>query len=137
MLNDEAYARLLLLPNSPPDNKSQSGSDQLTTDNPELSDIEHLADKLVHREPSSLPHRTLLALARLKLNRPYDALSVYRGINIPRNALSTSTVSVHVAVLGATNDKETAQREAATLPKDKLLPEEQALIDEALAETKR
>jgi tetratricopeptide (TPR) repeat protein len=131
--NDEAYARLLLIPNLSTDASPARTNSQLSTssDNPELSEIEHLAEKLVRREPSSLPHRTLLALARLRQNRPYDALAVYRGINVPRNALTTSAISVHVAVLGATNDKEAAQREAATLPKDKLLPEEQALIDEA------
>ena len=58
--------------------------------------------------------------------------AVYRGINVPRNALTTSTLSVHVAILAATNDKEGAAKEAASLPKDKLLPEEQALVDEAL-----
>ncbi|HEY4283872.1 MAG TPA: hypothetical protein VGM62_12475 [Chthoniobacterales bacterium] len=129
--NDEAYARLLVTPGLSPDNKGQSGSDQPSTAS-DLTEIEHLADKLLHREPSSLPHRTLLALARLKLNRPYDALSVYRGISVPTNTLTTSTVAVHAAVLAATNNKEAAQQEAATLPKDKLLPEEQALIDEAL-----
>ena len=124
--NDEAYARLLLLPNPPRDNP------QPITDNQELKDIENLADNLVKREPASLPHRTLLALARLKQNRPYDALAVYRGINVPRNALTTSTLAIHVAILAATNDKEGAAKEAVNLPKDKLLPEEQALVDEAL-----
>jgi tetratricopeptide (TPR) repeat protein len=124
--NDEAYARLLLMPGSASDNH------QPITDNPDLSAIEQLADNLVKREPASLPHRTLLALARLKQNRPYDALAVYRGINVPRNALTTSTLSVHVAILAATNDKDGAAKEAASLPKDKLLPEEQALVDEAL-----
>jgi tetratricopeptide (TPR) repeat protein len=58
--NDEAYARLLLLP---------AGA----ANNEELIDIEHLAEKLVQREPASLPHRNLLALALLKQNRPAEA----------------------------------------------------------------
>jgi len=124
--NDEAYIRLLLMPNPP------GGSRQPITDNQELKDIEHLAESLTKREPASLPHRTLLALARLKQNRPYDALAIYRGINVPPNALTTSTLSVHVAILAAIDDKEGAAKEAASLPKDKLLPEEQALVDEAL-----
>jgi hypothetical protein len=111
--NDEAYARLLLSPANP--------------DSPELREIETLAQKLMEREPGSLPHRTLLALARLKQNRPYDALSVYRGIQVPRNTLTTSTISVHAAVLAATNETEAAEREFDTLPADKLLPEERAL----------
>ncbi len=124
--NDDAYIRLLLMPGPPPDNH------QPVTGNPELSGIEQQAETLVTREPASLPHRTLLALARLKLNRPYDAAAVYRGINVPKNALTTSTISVHAAVLAATNDKDGAQKEAAALPKDKLLPEEQALLDRAV-----
>jgi tetratricopeptide (TPR) repeat protein len=124
--NDEAYMRLLLAANPAPDNH------QPISDNAELSAIERLAEKLVQREPASLPHRTLLALARLKQNRPYDALAVYRGINVPRNALTTSSVSVHVAALAATNDKEAAQKEAARLPTEKLLPEEQALVEQAI-----
>ena len=126
--NDEAYARLLLLPNAGPDNS------QPITENGELRAIEQLADQLVKREPASLPHRTLLALARLKQGRAYDALAVYRGINVPKSALTTSTLSVHVAVLAATNEKEDARQEAVMLSKDKLLPEEHALVEGALKE---
>ncbi len=94
----------------------------------ELRQIEHLAEELVRREPASLPHRTLLALARLKQDRPYSALEVYRGIAVPKNSLTTSSVAVHAAVLAATNQKEAAEKEFGALPKEKLLPEEAALM---------
>jgi tetratricopeptide (TPR) repeat protein len=145
--NDEAYARLLLPPSASAD--ASSGEDspgKVATSSDaspvrtsegssaELKAIEKLAEELVKREPASLPHRTLLALARFKQGRTYDALAVFRGINVPRSALTTSTLAVHVAVLGATNEKEAARQEAALVPREKLLPEEQALVDEALKE---
>ena len=123
--NDEAYIRLLLMKSGSAGNFQSLGSSDLT-------EIERLAENLVQREPASLPHRTLLALARLRQNRPYDAMAVYRGINVPKNALTTSTLSVHAAVLAATNEKEAAEKEMSTVSRDKLLPEEQALVDQAL-----
>jgi tetratricopeptide (TPR) repeat protein len=118
--NDEAYAQLLLLPNeaaSPPDKVTE-----------ELLSIEALAAKLVEKEPSSLPHRTLLALARLRLNRPEDAFAVYKGINVPKTSLTTSSVAVHATVLAATGHEDEGRAEFAQLPKEKLLPEEQRLL---------
>jgi tetratricopeptide (TPR) repeat protein len=111
--NDEAYARLLLLPGN--------------ADPAELNGIESAAAKLVEREPSSLPHRTLLALARLKLNRPADALAVYRDINVPKASLTTSSIAVHAAVLAANGHPEEARIEFGQIPPDKILPEEKAL----------
>src|SRR5437867_2890543 len=94
--NDEAYTRLLLLggttavsSNSPPENAERSTPNaehriadnrEPITDNGELLAIEQLAEKLLEREPASLPHRTLLALARLKQGRPADALAVYENV---------------------------------------------------------
>ena len=60
--NDEAYSRLLLCPPAAPETKSQAAT------------IEKLAEKLIQREPQSLPHRTLLALALLRQERAEDAL---------------------------------------------------------------
>jgi tetratricopeptide (TPR) repeat protein len=138
--NDEAYARLLLLPfDSSTLHQRQSGSDQRQSgsDQPsisfdpsttsELSSIQQLAEKLVEHNPTSLPHRTLLALALLKQNRGSEALSVYKDINVPKNALTTSSVAVHAGVLGATGHTEEAKTEFSHLPADKLLPEEKAL----------
>jgi tetratricopeptide (TPR) repeat protein len=116
LLNDEAYTHLLLLP------------PELKPESPELKDIETLANKLVQNEPASLPHRTLLALALLKQNRPYSALGVYRNLAVPQNAVSPSTVAVHAAVLAASGQSNEAHNEFKTIPTDKLLPEEKILI---------
>ena len=118
--NDEAYAQLLLLPNdttSPPAKITE-----------ELQSIESLAAKLVEKEPSSLPHRTVLALARLRLHRTDDALAVYKEVNAPKTSLTTSSIAVHAAVLAATGHGDEARTEFAQLPKDKMLPEEQQLV---------
>jgi tetratricopeptide (TPR) repeat protein len=101
------------------------------TDNSDLVAIERLAEKLVEREPTSLPHRTVLALARLKLNRPEDALSVYKDINVPKSAATTSSIAVHAAVLAACGHESEAREEFSKLPADKLLPEEQALMKDS------
>ncbi len=110
--NDEAYTRLILLPNEP------SNMEQLLV-------IEKLAEKLVQREPASLPHRTLLALVRLKQHRPVAALQVYDGINVAPNALTPSALAVHAAVLSANGHTEEARAEMAKVPNESLLPEEQ------------
>jgi hypothetical protein len=134
--NDEAYARLLLMPSSvvaavpaalPSASVTPSDNKEPITNNPELTAIERLAAKLVEREPSSLPHRTLLALARLKLNRPADAMLVYKDINVPKASLTSSSVAVHAAVLAANGHPEEARAEFARIPQDKILPEEKAL----------
>jgi tetratricopeptide (TPR) repeat protein len=114
--NDEAYARLLLLP---------PGTEP---DSNELKSIKSLAEALVEHEPASLPHRTLLALALLKQNRPTDALALYSNLTVPPNALSASAVAVHVAVLEASGQTADAKQEFKLIPIDKLLPEERALI---------
>ena len=111
--NDEAYTRLLLLPND-------------SSNNDELITIEHLAEELVRREPASLPHRTLLALVRLKQHRPVAALQVYDGINVAPNALTPSALAVHAAVLNGNDQREAAQQEIRQAPLDRLLPEEQS-----------
>jgi hypothetical protein len=117
--NDEAYTRLLLAP------KNAAG-------NAELRSIEKLAGKLVEREPASLPHRTLLALARLRAGRAEDALSVYKDLRVPQNALTGSALVVHAAVLAATGHMEDARTEAAQIAADKLPSEERALIQDLL-----
>jgi hypothetical protein len=105
--------RLISLPNNAPNNQ-------------ELIEIEHLAENLMKREPASLPHRTLLALARLKQGRPVAALEVYSGIQVAPNALSPSALAVHAAVLSANNHKDEGRAEMEQVPLDRLLPEEQA-----------
>jgi hypothetical protein len=111
--NDEAYMRLLLLPDDP------ASLDELIA-------IEKLAENLVQREPTSLPHRTLLALSRLRQHRPVAALEAYAKIQATPNALSPSALAVHAAVLSANGRREDALKEIQQAPVEKLLPEEQA-----------
>ena len=99
-----------------------------TTNNQELITINQLAEQLVKRNPRSLPHRTLLALARLRQNRPADALAVYENVQVAPGALSPSALAVHAAVLAANGQVDDAKTEASQLTKQPLLPEERVLI---------
>ena len=97
-----------------------------------MNGIEQLAKKLVERNPRSLPHRTLLALARLWQNRAAEALDVYANIQVAPNELTPSALAVHVAVLAANGRADDAKTEAAQVKVDNLLPEEKALIQNLL-----
>lgn len=120
--NDDAYTRLLLLggTGSVPSSK--------TADNPEIAAIEQLAAKLVAAEPASLAHRTLLALARLRLGQPARALEVYSNVSVPKNVATPSALAVHAAVLAANGRREDAATEMRDVAAERLLPEEAALI---------
>jgi cytochrome c-type biogenesis protein CcmH/NrfG len=118
--NDEAYTRLLLLR---PDDQSTKR---------EAQTIEKVARDLLKREPSSLPHFTLLALALLRQDRAGDALAIYEKLNVPKNVLTPSALAVHAAILAATQHRDDAHSEAALIPADKLLPEERALVQDLL-----
>ncbi len=111
--NDEAYLRLLQI-TAPAEEESK--------------EIAERAEALVAQEPASLPHRTLLALARLRQNRAADALKVYENIQTPERALTPSALAVHAAVLAANGHPLDAQKEIAQIPPEQLLPEEKALI---------
>ncbi|MDQ6621880.1 MAG: hypothetical protein M3Y86_00130, partial [Verrucomicrobiota bacterium] len=138
--NDEAYTRLLLLPGGTGAVPSSSGADAGRSENnldatagvpptsasAQLIAIEKLAKALVEREPSSLPHRTLLALALLKQNRAVAALQVYDGIQVAPNALTPSGLAVHAAVLSANGNRDAARTEIQQVPIERLLPEEQS-----------
>ncbi|PYK87262.1 MAG: hypothetical protein DMF47_03720 [Verrucomicrobia bacterium] len=133
--NDEAYMRLLLLflggtgsvPSGQKDDTHHGGQAQVVPPSEELNGIEHLAEKLVQQNPTSLPHRTLLALARLEQHRPAAAIDVYSNIKVAPNTLSPSALVVHAAVLEANGHHDDAMTEAQ-IPPDKLLPEERDLI---------
>ena len=114
--NDEAYTRLLLLPTDPSSAQPLSG-------------IEDLAENLVKQNPRSLPHRTLLALARVRQGHWADALSTYEGIHVAPRALTASALAVHAAVLAGNGRSDDAKTEAAQIRLDRLLPEERALIE--------
>jgi tetratricopeptide (TPR) repeat protein len=120
--NDEGYTRLLLM-SQQQTQRTDGGTNQ------ELITLDQLAQKLVERNPRSLPHRTFLALARLKQNRAADALAVYENITVARSALTPSALAVHAAVLAANGRAEEAQTEARQIKLDNLLPEEKQLID--------
>ena len=91
--------------------------------------IEKLAEKLIEREPHSLPHRTLLALALLRQERAEDALRVYSQLQVKQDVVSGSALAVHAAILAATANLENAKTEAAQIKQEQLLPEEQALVE--------
>ncbi len=114
--NDEAYTRLLRRP------------DQSSDTNADTAAIEQTAAVLVECEPASLPHRTLLALARLRQNKAAEALAVYEKIQITRQALTPSALAVHAAVLAANGNSVDARTEANQVLAGTLLPEEHALI---------
>jgi tetratricopeptide (TPR) repeat protein len=109
-------------------NAQRSTSEEPITDNQELITIERLAQTLVQREPASMPHRTLLALARLRQNRAAEALDVYSNIQVRPNALTPSALAVHAAVLAANGRTDDARAEAEQIKPEQLVPEEQALI---------
>ena len=118
--NDEAYTRLLLLNPSPLSNQQ--------SDSAELRSIELLAEKLIEREPKSLPHRTLLALARLRAGLPSSALDAY-AIEVPDEARTSSAMAVRCAALLANGRIDEAKSLISGLHVDQLLPEEHALIE--------
>jgi len=116
--NDEAYTRLLLM-------QQESEVESLKE---KVESIEQLAAKLVEREPTSLPHRTLMALARLKLGKFSDALETYSNSQVARNALTPPALAVHAAVLAANGKADEAVAELRDVDPKRLLPEEAALI---------
>ena len=77
-LNDHTYIHLLLLPADAPTRAAEGKAAAAK------------AQELIRREPNSLPHRTLLALAYLYQERPDDALNVYADLRVSSNALTPS-----------------------------------------------
>jgi len=108
--------------------KLPTPSSQLPAASSELQALSALAEKLVAKNPRSMPHRTLLALARLKQNRAADALAVYDNISLTRGALTPSALAVHAAVLAANGKMEDAKSEAEQTRAEQLLREERQLI---------
>ncbi len=129
--NDEAYTRLLLARAKDEGRrmKDEAGNSSPRTSNQELITVEQLAERLVRLEPASLPHRTLLALARLKQGRAEAAMEIYENLTVPPNTTSPAAVAVHAAVLAASGRDEDARVEAGAVNWEQLLPDEQALIE--------
>jgi hypothetical protein len=137
--NDEAYTRLLLLfsksrnDEAPAfDRRGDLRRGRPMTNDETLKEIDQFAQKLVEQNPTSLPHRTLLALTRLWQNRAAEALEVYANIQVAPDALTPSALAVHAAVLAANGRIDDAKTEAAQVRVDNLLPEEKALIQNLL-----
>ena len=123
--NDEGYLRLLL---TPPTQVIGAGTNSVSS-NSTVDDLAAVAQKLVEKNPRSLPHRTFLALARVKQNRAADALAVYENVSVAPNALTPSALCVHAVVLAANGRAEEAQTESRYVKLDQLLPEERTLLD--------
>jgi tetratricopeptide (TPR) repeat protein len=129
--NDEGYTRLLLMNQQQAQAESKKENVENGSDEPPSSDLQALsalAEKLVEKNPRSLPHRTFLALARLKQNRAADALAVYENVTVARGALTPAALAVHAAVLAANGRSEEAKSEAAQAKPEQLLPEEKELL---------
>ena len=129
--NDEAYVRLLLLPNESTLEKRGPGASQPSAPD-ELSGIESLAQNLVKQDPTSIPHRTLLALCRIRQHRSADALAVYKGFVGLRSGLTPASVAVHAATLAANGRIDQARVEMASVPSNDLLPEERDLVQKSV-----
>jgi tetratricopeptide (TPR) repeat protein len=130
--NDEGYTRLLLMNQTRVQGATsaeQRENSKLQAPSSELGDLADLAANLVAKNPRSLPHRTFLALARLKQNRAADALAVYDNVTVATNALTPSALAIHSVVLAANGRVDEAQAEARRVKIDNLLPEEKALLD--------
>ncbi|MEY2493085.1 MAG: hypothetical protein QOH24_2036 [Verrucomicrobiota bacterium] len=145
--NDEAYMRLLLLPTRAGGTSSISFLQKKSDDAHSTSsgqapgvpprneaidiaaaeEIEKLAQKLVEREPKSLPHRTLLALARLRGGHRTNALEAY-NIEVPEEVITPSAVAVRAAVLYANGRIDEATDLIKQISPDQLVAEERALI---------
>jgi tetratricopeptide (TPR) repeat protein len=127
--NDEGYTRLLLMPTRSSLNPQSSNNDRFEAADPaEALQIEKVAEDLVKREPTSLSHRTLLALARLRGGHVSTALDAY-NIEVPEEIITPSAVVVRAAALAANERQNEATDLLRNLNRDRLVPEERALID--------
>lgn len=122
--NDDAYLRLLL---------GATGSEAETA--------ERDAASLVARNPENWPAKATLALARLRLGRPAEALMAFPELNeVSLTKAPGGVVAVRAAALAASGRTEEAKASALRLDMNRLLPEERALVAPLLAdraETKR
>ncbi|MBS0656784.1 MAG: hypothetical protein JSR82_00895 [Verrucomicrobia bacterium] len=91
------------------------------------------AERLVAASPTSLPHRTTLALARLRLGRNADALQTFRNLNIPENVALPNTRLIHAMALQSCGFGIEARAEASRVPRTKLRAEERVLLDQILS----
>jgi len=100
--------------------------------NQSVAEAAATAERLYHEQPASLPHRTALALARLRLGQNVEALELYRGIIIPPGVAQPSTQVVYAAALRANGFDVEARAEADRIPRARLKKEERVLLQEAI-----
>ena len=88
------------------------------------------AREMVAKSPTSLAHRTTLALANLRLNDPAGARAVYDNLNIPWDKAAASHRAVYAAVLGLNGRVSEARAQASAIALKDLRPEERELISQ-------
>ena len=90
------------------------------------------AERLYREQPTSLPHRTTLALARLRLGQNTGALELFRGITIPEGVAQPNTRVVLAAAYRANGFDVEARAEADKIPRGRLKKEERQLLETAI-----
>ena len=87
------------------------------------------AKELVARSPTSLAHRTTLALAAIRKNDGTGALAVYKGLSISVGSGRPGTpCRVRQAALGVNGRTDEAKAEVSSLRWEELRPEERELV---------
>jgi tetratricopeptide (TPR) repeat protein len=91
------------------------------------------AEALVATAPESLPHRTVLALAKLKEGDPQAALKVYDGLRIDWRVAAPGAAAVYASVLGQAGHRTAAESVASEVKIEHLRPEERELLSGIVA----
>lgn len=92
------------------------------------------AERLVAATPTSMPHRTTLALARLRLGRNADALQVFRNITVSDAVMLPNTRLIYALALKACGFTTEARAEASKSQRSRLRAEEKVMLDALLAQ---
>lgn len=97
--------------------------------NTDINESEMTARRLLQSRPDSLASISIAALGRLRLGDPKEAHDLYKGKNIDWSLAAEPWRAVRVAVLSANGESEEASRLRATIPIDRLRPEESELLN--------
>jgi hypothetical protein len=87
-----------------------------------------MAEDLYAKEPSSLPHRITLSLARLRAGNTSEAVAVLDQLTGNMGPLEGRKLAIQAAALWANGQKTEAQTILQTVKIETLLPEERALV---------
>ena len=93
-----------------------------------VDDSLRVSEELVAALPERPAYRTTLALAYLRKNQPEKALAAYPQTGIDWSSALPGWQAVHAAVLAANGQMEQARKLAASIPWERLKPEERDLI---------